>query len=321
MRRIALAFVLAVAAAAAPAHALTLQRGDLVAVISTGEIVRVNVGSSQAETLSPPTPGTSVRDIAFTANGTLLALASDNRVYRIDPATGARTPITSPGAIAGQAMRLTAAPDGRVFVLHFSGGQRGVSRVDPASGAVTPLTAGGLIAGATKIAFEPSTNSVLLGGSGALFRVNSVTGAQSPFVADASLGFPQSIIATADGSILVSSGVDHLTRVNPITAALSVFPLGGPNAIDYSYAIAQEPDGTVLVSGESLVQSKNIVARYFSIGGTESMRVFQIVDPLLTAGLIAVYNPAPCPADTNADQVVDFLDLNAVLSAYGAACP
>jgi probable HAF family extracellular repeat protein len=114
-------------------------------------------------------------DLAVEADGTILAAGfkynEATGVYRVDPVTGASTPLDNsygwerPTGIA-------VAPDGDVFVADAgvcagetcAGGE--IVRVDPVTGAVTPLASGGFIEGELDLVVlpEPATFAMWLSG-------------------------------------------------------------------------------------------------------------------------------------------------------------
>ena len=107
-------------------------------------------------------------------------------VIRVDPATGAQSPLASGGSFI-EPSSIVFDSQGQLLVVDteaFGGTTGGVIRVDPVTGAQTPLASGAPFANPSGIALDLQgrilvTDAFALGGS-AIIAVDPVTGTQTP---------------------------------------------------------------------------------------------------------------------------------------------
>ena len=118
-------------------YALTIRHRDLVAFVADGsgdQVVGVDLRTGAQQLVSDDPDLDSLQGIALAPNGTLYVLdAIDNQILRVDPVTGAATPITTGGLLSGNAYNIAIEPAGTIVVANINGNN--VVRVDPANGA------------------------------------------------------------------------------------------------------------------------------------------------------------------------------------------
>ncbi len=163
-----------------------------------GGVIRVDPASGEQEMLSSGAEAPSslpLREVGITldADGHILVVEQTlaggtqgkGRVTRIDPATGARTAVSSDGMFAS-AVGVAVEADGNIVVADANafGGKGGVIRVDPATGEQTQVSSAGSFVGPIGIDIE-SDGSILVAdgeafaGRGGVIRVDPATGEQT----------------------------------------------------------------------------------------------------------------------------------------------
>lgn len=178
------------------------------------------------------------------ASGQLLTVSGtrENRVYAINPATGAATPTSPP--LSSDPLGLAGTPDGRL--LGYSGGQLG--QLDPGSGAFSAIGAPSNI-NSTGFDITADGRGFLVGLSGVpqLYGVNIATGAAAPVGTPGALGAgidaafgltpgtsqPFIIGLGSVGGTLygvdLETGITNLVAIDPATGAAR--PIGARNAL------------------------------------------------------------------------------------------
>jgi probable HAF family extracellular repeat protein len=163
--------------------------GDALAIESSGSFVTAGLSlyGDGVYRLTPPTPSVAILrmgfeslrwlDLAIEANQTILAVGTKaaTGIYRVNPSTGASTPLNSSyawqrptGVAVGAQGQIYVADAGMCVDGACTGGK--IVRVDPVTGAVTPLSSGGWIAGELDVVAlpEPGPGAMWLAGLGAL---------------------------------------------------------------------------------------------------------------------------------------------------------
>ncbi|MGW8776493.1 Vgb family protein [Streptomyces sp. NPDC055796] len=161
-----------------------------------GAIIRVNPVTGKQTVLSvsdskidPLRPG----GLCVAADGTIVVVEQAGpvaeppsaRVVRIDPTSGARTVVSSGGALVSPA-DVAVDHEGNILVVDanaFDGFSGGVIKVDPLSGAQTVVSSGGDFDSPAAIAVEADgslliTDNTAATGGPTLFRVDPTTGEQ-----------------------------------------------------------------------------------------------------------------------------------------------
>lgn len=160
-------------------------------------------------------------------------------VIRVDPVTGAQTPISS-GDNFVDPIGIAFAANGDILVVDFQAfirGLGGVIRVNPVSGAQTHVSSDDFFVNPIGIALEASGNIVIsdLSAPGVI-RVSPTTGVQSEVAVDegyfTNLSLPPSgpwgIAVASDGTLFVADrNTNNIVRVNPITGAQTLLPVIG----------------------------------------------------------------------------------------------
>ena len=192
------------------------------------------------------------------------ALGGSGGIFKIDPATGAQT-IVSSGGFFQEPVGIVIEASGNIVVTDRTGF---VIRVDPATGIQNVLSAGGYFADPFGLALEADGNLLVVdaayGGSGAVIRVNPTTGQQTLLTSGGFLDNPYGIAVEANGNIVVAdnstavppfTGQGGIIRVHPVLGtqtpvSIGAQPFGCPFGIDV------EAGGTILTT----------VFTYFSYG-------------------------------------------------------
>ena len=156
-----------------------LAEGDFAATGSgfTGNgVYHIDGATKQATLLDPVFESRVWRDLAVEADGTLVAVGTENGVtgvVRIDPTTGLSTPLNQShawghptGVAVGSGGDIWVADAGSCAGATCSGGE--IVHVDPVSGLASPLSSGGFIAGEMDLVVAPEPAGPLLGGVGAV---------------------------------------------------------------------------------------------------------------------------------------------------------
>jgi hypothetical protein len=180
-------------------------------------------------------------------------VVADAGLLKIDPVTGAQTPIVSGGGCCG-GQRIAFASNGEIFAL--AGGPARVVRVNPATGTLTTISSGQFFVSPNSIALEANgdilvTDHAAFGGPGGVIRINPATGVQTPVSSDGFFSEPLSLAVAAGGDIFIVDsaafgGGGGVIRVNPATGIQSAVASGG-NFHDPT-GIALAANGAILVA-------------------------------------------------------------------------
>jgi hemolysin type calcium-binding protein len=270
---------------------------DIHAFGGTGGVIRVNPATGARTTVSSNTmPGgaplfADPLGIALEANGDILvadvgAFGGTGGVIRVNPATGARTTVSSNTMPAGgpsflDPAGIALAANGDILVADanaFAGFPGGVIRVNPATGARTTVSENTMPAGGPSFV-EPfgialAANGDILvadanafGGTGGVIRVNPATGARATVSSNTmpaggpSFNNPTGIALAANGGILVVDagafgGTGGVIRVNPATGARTTvsentMPAGAPS-FSGPFGIAVVPGATPTIASTAV---------------------------------------------------------------------
>ena len=270
LRRLAWPLLVMAVALTAPATALAAQC-DLIVTNFTGYVLRIDQSGLRTMISGNGAPSQDgefdlgdLRAVAIGPDGDLFVpdaggfgsgFGSNGGIWRIDPVTGVRTPVSSNGAPAGTADTDFANPngiafadDGSLIVTDYRGGNAGerVLRVNPATGERTliannasPSTDGEDFEQLEGLALAPDgtlyiADSDAFDGGGGVFRVDPVSGTRTVVTNN---GFPgtapdfQTPVAVAfdgDGNLLVDDRRTErdyegtIIRVDPVTGARSL---------------------------------------------------------------------------------------------------
>jgi len=211
--------------------------------------------------------------------GDVDAFGSTGAVFRVDPATGAQTTISSggnfiePGHVALDA-------SGNVIVA--DGSAHALIRVNPATGAQTIISSG--FVDMTGVGVESSGDILVVDqgstmtGTERIIRVNPITGAQTIVSLAGSFVDPQDIAIDANGDILAvdsnafggscPGGCGGVIRVNPITGAQSMIASGG-NFVDPD-GITIDGNGQLLIADSQAYGGSGGVIRVDPTTGTQT---------------------------------------------------
>ncbi|HKP05194.1 MAG TPA: hypothetical protein VJU77_17725 [Chthoniobacterales bacterium] len=190
-----------------------------------------------------------------------------NFIARLDPITGLADSF-NPNANF-YVYSIAVQPDGRILAggsFGVIGGQSrsGIARLDPTTGLADSFAPGPSGSGVHSIALQEDGKILVagiffaMGGQSRKYiaRLDATTGLADSFNPNPS-SFVQSMAVQPDGKILVVgmfSGANsiggqsrnYIARLDPITGLADSF---NPNANDYTYSIAVQADGKVLVGG------------------------------------------------------------------------
>ena len=184
-----------------------------------------------------------VRSIAFSADGTMLATGGDDRVAHVwDARTGAHRQALKAGRMV-PAWPLCFSADGRRLAV-ANWGSNSVSVWDTASLDKTGRT--DLKSGAvTAVAFDPSGEQVLSGGTDGRVELDTVDGAS---VRDLKphTGVIHAIACSPDGKVFATAGADSLIKVIALVTGEELQTLAG-HAGDV-FAVAFSPDSMWIAS-------------------------------------------------------------------------
>ena len=187
------------------------------------------------------------------------AFGGQGAIFRVDPATGAQTTVSSKGILLNPT-GLALTPSGDILVAdqNADGDTGAVIRVDPASGTQTIVSSRGYFSDPSGIALAPDgallvTDPKAFGGTGGVIKVDPTTGAQTPLSHNAAppgepaFADPFGIAPTAGGDILVADygalgGSGAVIRVKPASGARSTVSSGGSLSDPAGIAIAADGD-------------------------------------------------------------------------------
>jgi len=179
-------------------------------------------------------------------------------VFRVDPATGAQTVISSGGSFH-QPCGIAVEASGSILV-----GDRGgsgiigkVIRIDPVTGQQTVLSSGGSPCG---IAIEPSGDFLVVDSlQNAIIRFDSITATQTVVSSGGFLADPTDLAFDSEGNIIVAVfgsnlGIPGIFKINPLTGSQSIVSTGDKFVRPWRLTVAA--DGNIFVTDEN---TKNIL--------------------------------------------------------------
>lgn len=261
-----------------------------------------------------------------------------NALHTLNPATGgviSSIPVTSPGFDTFGITGLARDPvSGLLYaVLRGFSDSRALATLNPTSGEATVVgLLGDRFAG---LAFRADGTLVGVTGDGglipeSLFRINTAT-AESDMLTSLGDGDDGEAIAIAgDGFLYHTSGItfgdQYFQRVDVdlVIAHPFITDIGdGTHTFEYDEAMA-----LAWSTGLDAMYLTDILGDVYTIDTTTGATalVGRLVDPtagaaprIVVRGLTFVEDISVCTGDTNGDGVVDFLDLNNVLSSFGIA--
>jgi DNA-binding beta-propeller fold protein YncE len=128
-------------------------------------------------------PGGEEAAAATLKAGDILVTDRGSTIYKIDPATGAQTVVTSFGVL-DNLFGITIDANGQILVtsgfVRVAGSPAGVGRVDPETGAQTIVTTSGLLSAPLGIAIDADGQILVVDSNlGGVVRVDPATGAQT----------------------------------------------------------------------------------------------------------------------------------------------
>ncbi len=231
------------------------------------------------------------------------AFGGSGGVIKVDPATGARTTISSNASATGPAFvgpeGIALEPDGDILVGDydaFAGIGGGVIRIDPATGTRTAVSENAAPTGGPSFVdpsgLEPDfagrivvADPSAFGGTGGVIRVDPATGVRTTVSENSapaggpSFESPLDVAIEADGHILVVDvdafgGTGGVIRVDPVTGARTTVsenasPAGGPS-FDNPLRLALEVDGDILVADEDAFGGTGGVIRVDPVTGART---------------------------------------------------
>jgi sugar lactone lactonase YvrE len=187
---------------------------------------------------------------------TTQADGNNDKLIRVDPATGAETVISQGG---WHVPRDSAWADGKLLIVDQDAGddQRGaIYRVDPITGARTVLSSGGSFNNPVAIAlasdgtiYTCDLGASFFGIAPSIIRVNPVTGAQQVVAQGSAFEEPWGLSVEPGGTLLVSdqvAGIPRISRVNPATGYVQVLSQAG--LLSDPRAIAVDGTGQIYVA-------------------------------------------------------------------------
>lgn len=278
--------LLACAMLGVPASASALEPGDLVVAdphyfaSGSGGLIGVDPADGSRTLLSgnanPPGDPEFVEPVmpAFEASGQILVSDyTGGALLRVDPATGARSVVTSAtvgsGPAAGSIGIVAIEPDGNVLVTSddFETDTSSVLRVDPVTGDRTAVSSDSVGTGPALetlrgLVLAPdgtiyALNSGFIGDDAQLIRIDPATGDRAIISSDTVGTGPWATLGTAlarepDGNLLVSDAdAPALLRVNPATGVrttVSSDSVGSGPTIVTIGGLLVDVDGSILMT-------------------------------------------------------------------------
>lgn len=262
LARFALLLGLSAAWFAAPAAAVTLQDGDIIAMDDINDsVVQIDPVTGTKTTVSSGGNFRCLFGIAMEKSGDIIIVEGcDDEVIRVDPATGSQAVVSSGGSFV-QPSAVAVHGDGSIIVGD-SGGAGALWAVDRVTGSQSLIVQGGFLSpncdqffdcrrivdievrrdGAIFVALqEPITR----GDIGLIVQVDRITGAQI-LVARLTDEFLTGLAIDLNGDIVVVSiRGDKVIHVDSTTGAQTTLSSGG--LISAPTSIAVEPDGNIVV--------------------------------------------------------------------------
>jgi uncharacterized repeat protein (TIGR01451 family) len=184
----------------------------------------------------------------------------DGRILRLDPATGAVTPIHEYDTIANPT-GVVVAPDGTIYVADEYTARRdeignpaadltgSIRRLSSPTYWPDVVSEKGLLVRPLGIDLDPVDGSLVVAdGSGMVLRIDPATGNQTPISGGGLLGEPRAVAVEAPGKLLVVDGTSGIVRIDAATGGQAlVAPLGPPSGLSDPWDLALS-DGLVWVA-------------------------------------------------------------------------
>ncbi|MBA9005297.1 hypothetical protein [Thermomonospora cellulosilytica] len=178
-------------------------------------------------------------DLSGEAGGTIVVLCSDEfgtgGILRVDPGTGAQTPLASGDQVSG-VQKIAAEAGGTILLLKLGEPPFDLTRVDPATGAQTILTSFDESTTPMGMAVEPG-GGILITDSGSaeggrVLRVDPGSGEQTTLSHGGLLHMPVAAAVEADGTVLVAdmavAGEEGgVIRIDPVSGTQTKVSTGG----------------------------------------------------------------------------------------------
>lgn len=271
LARFALLLGLGAAWFAAPAVAVTLQDGDIIAMDDINDsVIQIDPVTGTKTTVSSGGNFRCLFGIAMEKSGDIIILdGCDDEVIRVDPATGSQTVVSSGGSFF-EPSAVAVHVDGTIIVGDsggVSGGAGALWAVDPVTGSQSNITLGGLL--------SPNCDPLILFDcrrivdievrwDGAIFvavreplsiddisnilQVDRISGAQL-LVAQLTEEILTGLAIDLNGDIIVVSiRGDKVIRLDTTTGARTTLSSGG--LISNPTSVAVEPDGNIVVGNQ-----------------------------------------------------------------------
>jgi hypothetical protein len=246
---------------------------------STVSLVRVNPFSGSQEVFS--SGASAVLNVAANrATGEIFIEDVSQGILRVDPITGAQTPLTGGGFVASS---MSIDTNGDIL----GGSNRQVDRVNHITGTYSLVSANGYLIGNVEgTAVEPTGTILAIsgsGGAGNVVRIDPVTGAQTLLTSGGLLNTPRDLAVGDDGSIYVLDSSKALIQVDPVTGQQTL--LANDFTFQQDFGLAALLPGPAGMN--SIIQSGRVTISNLRDGSAESLAAS-------TAGtrITASYNPA-----------------------------
>jgi WD40 repeat protein len=185
-----------------------------------------------------------VRSIAFSPDGALLAVGSDDRTATVwDARTGARKQVLRAGRMV-PAWPLCFSPNGKwLAVANF--GSKSVSLWEAASLENKPHRTDLKSGAVTSVAFDPKGELIISGGADGRIELDTVDG-DSVRDLKPHAGVVHSVAVSADGKEFATAGADGLLKVIAVLTGEELQSIAGH--VGDVFAVAFAPDGQSIAS-------------------------------------------------------------------------
>jgi DNA-binding beta-propeller fold protein YncE len=171
----------------------------------------------------------------------VVADAATDQIVSVDPATGARTVITSGGFFTDPAFLVVAGLD-HIYVADYLRGA--LIKVDAASGAQTALA---FVENPTGVAWDRAGQLLVTSdrAQGALLRIDPATGETAMLASG--IGRPRGLAVATDGTVYIAN-FDSIVRIDSQTRAVTTLSSSGH--LDYAFDVAIDAGGDLLIANE-----------------------------------------------------------------------
>ena len=194
--------------------------------------------------------------------------SNDAKVYRLKPATGAKTVISDDPKLVSPSDSVFS-PTGTLYVVDYDafGGPGGVFKINPRTRATSELAGGAPFAQPDGIARGPNGNLFVTdlqaepsdSVSGALFRVG-VPGGDVKLISSvadgAALSDPVGVVVPPNGKPIVATFTPSIVQINPRTGAQHVIA-SAADGLTEAGGLARAPEGTLYTAASSGIDSVN----------------------------------------------------------------